>query len=222
MLWGHRRKWNESVEGVRKGLVEKVTFDQGPEGWNGVFQEPKRKQVTLNRHKSMRPGEGDTELYSPGFSKAAPKRKKGSLNGKPENTSQWLWEVGRQKGSLEFASRSRKEETSMQKRQSREKEEEDRRAFYCPNKHPSHPQREKSAVGSREAHFSNESRQGYWRMWFLYKRGGSCGCSGRTRGRGAVGQVRASGAVGRVLFLDRDNSNKDVCQINNALSCSFW
>lgn len=80
--------------------MEKVAFDLGLEGQNGVSQEPRRKQVTVSTHKGRRQGVGDTELYSPGFSKAAPQRKKGSLNGKPENTSQWLWEVGSPKGSI--------------------------------------------------------------------------------------------------------------------------
>lgn len=79
ILWGHRRKWNEFVKGR---LVGKVTFDRGLDGWNGIFQKPKRKPVTLSRHKGMRPREGDTELYSPGFSKAAPKRKKGQFKQK--------------------------------------------------------------------------------------------------------------------------------------------
>ena len=56
--------------------MDKVAFALGLEGQNGVSQEPRRKQVTVSTHKGRRQGVGDTELYSPGFSKAAPQRKK--------------------------------------------------------------------------------------------------------------------------------------------------
>lgn len=193
MLWGHAQEnkivlWRELGKHYRRS-------DIWPRSW----------RVKWNFQ------EKDRELSSPGFSRAALRRKKAVKMGNQNTLARGLWEVGSHEGNVQCVGRKRKEEAS--RRGGKEWEElQDMLLFDGLDQYLLFSKKKNLLSCLRDAPFCDKTiqspsrpRVGEWILWRGWK---------QVTDQDTWGPRRWSVMFS---FFDLSSSDEDVCYINNYL-----